>query len=223
MTNSIRLLLSSADIAGSSRLQGSTLETAVVDLQSCRGTESPYVMVSKVKYLDGLLILRPFKKSKICCSPSEDVRREFRRLDFLQLRTLNVYGNAQEAGEARAALDAISAVLGANHPDPISGDNADAAEDEAGDAAKLDRLQRSNCALTSALERSANRFPTTFPEGAEFNTCKPVFVLQFQILSFPYFSPSFARHQETQDLFADRAPNRTICPRFWVCTCESVH
>ncbi|KAH7917808.1 hypothetical protein BV22DRAFT_983528, partial [Leucogyrophana mollusca] len=60
--------------------QGQTLQSAIVDLQSCRGTEAPYVMCSRVTSLDGLLILRPFDFSKITSRCSEDARREERRL-----------------------------------------------------------------------------------------------------------------------------------------------
>ena len=39
------------------KAQGQTLNKVIVDLESCRGTESPYVMVSHVTSLNGLLIL----------------------------------------------------------------------------------------------------------------------------------------------------------------------
>ena len=42
------------------KAQGQSLPNVIIDLQSCRGTESPYVMVSRVTSLDGLLILRNF-------------------------------------------------------------------------------------------------------------------------------------------------------------------
>jgi len=37
--------------------QGQTMEHVIIDLQSCRGTEAPYVMISHVCSLEGLLIL----------------------------------------------------------------------------------------------------------------------------------------------------------------------
>ena len=52
--------------------QGKTLPTAIVDIQSCRGTESVYVMLSRVTSIDRLRILRPFNIKKIQCRPSED-------------------------------------------------------------------------------------------------------------------------------------------------------
>lgn len=58
------------------RAQGQTLDSIIVDLQSCRGTKAPYVMVSCAHSLSGLLILWPFEKKKICCRESEDARRE---------------------------------------------------------------------------------------------------------------------------------------------------
>ncbi|KAF8064264.1 hypothetical protein FPV67DRAFT_1397973, partial [Lyophyllum atratum] len=69
------------------KAQGQTLTAAIIDLESCYGTESPYVMVSRVTSLDGLLILRPFSKSKIQSRRSEDSRRERRRLELLRLHT----------------------------------------------------------------------------------------------------------------------------------------
>ncbi|KAJ7154988.1 hypothetical protein C8R43DRAFT_863249, partial [Mycena crocata] len=69
------------------KAQGKTLEHCVVDLTGCRGTESPYVMISRATSLEGLVILSPFKKEQICCRQSEDIRNENRRLNFLALRT----------------------------------------------------------------------------------------------------------------------------------------
>ena len=56
--------------------QGQTLDKVTVDLGSkwCRGTEKPYVMISRATSLQNLFILRPFNYNKICCHPSQDVR-----------------------------------------------------------------------------------------------------------------------------------------------------
>jgi hypothetical protein len=70
------------------KAQGQTLTKAIIDLQSCKGTEAPYVMLSRVKSLKGLLILRPFEKKKIQCRQSEDVRTEMLRLEALSLETI---------------------------------------------------------------------------------------------------------------------------------------
>jgi len=47
------------------KAQGQTLSKVIVDLESCSGTESPYMMISHVRSLDSLLILRPFSKQTI--------------------------------------------------------------------------------------------------------------------------------------------------------------
>ncbi|KAJ3761503.1 hypothetical protein EV360DRAFT_9258, partial [Lentinula raphanica] len=63
--------------------QGSTFDNIVVDISSCTGTERPYVMMSRVKSINGLVILRSFPKSKISCRQSQDVRVESQRLQIL--------------------------------------------------------------------------------------------------------------------------------------------
>ncbi|KAJ7715807.1 hypothetical protein B0H16DRAFT_1210338, partial [Mycena metata] len=67
--------------------QGKTLAACVVDLRLCQGSESPYVMISRVTSLEGLVILMPFSKDRICCRQNEDLRLEFRRLRYLELQT----------------------------------------------------------------------------------------------------------------------------------------
>ncbi|KZV98821.1 hypothetical protein EXIGLDRAFT_581197, partial [Exidia glandulosa HHB12029] len=69
------------------KAQGETMESAVIDLQSCKGSEAPYVMASRVKSLAGLLVLRPFEYSKISCRNSQDLREELNRLDVLARQT----------------------------------------------------------------------------------------------------------------------------------------
>ena len=54
------------------KAQGQTFNKVIIDLESCKGTESPYVMVSHVTSLNGLLILQTFKFSKIKCHQSQD-------------------------------------------------------------------------------------------------------------------------------------------------------
>lgn len=65
--------------------QGQSMEKVIVDLQSCRGTKSPYVMVSRATSLDGLLILCPFQQKKITCALSQDACAEKNRLYQLSL------------------------------------------------------------------------------------------------------------------------------------------
>lgn len=86
------------------KAQGQTMNSVIVDLESCVGTESPYVMVSRVKSLDGSRILRPFNITKIQCHQSEDSRKEFRRLELLHLLTIVEFGTTSERAEAQDAL-----------------------------------------------------------------------------------------------------------------------
>ncbi|KAJ7587464.1 hypothetical protein C8J56DRAFT_757745, partial [Mycena floridula] len=70
------------------KAQGLTLPTVMVDLASCIGTESPYVMVSRAKSLDGLLIAGHFEIDVIQKHRKQDVRIEMRRQRVLELLTL---------------------------------------------------------------------------------------------------------------------------------------
>ncbi len=85
------------------KAQGRTLSSAIVDLDSCRGTESPYVMISKVKSLNGLLILRPFKIGVIQKRQSEEYRTESKWLRILTMMTLQTHGNDSEKKQATGA------------------------------------------------------------------------------------------------------------------------
>ncbi|THU85221.1 hypothetical protein K435DRAFT_611255, partial [Dendrothele bispora CBS 962.96] len=69
------------------RVQGATMTKVKVDLAKCRGTEAPYVMISRVRSLEGLVILRDFDLKVIQCRQSEDSRREGLRLQYLELLT----------------------------------------------------------------------------------------------------------------------------------------
>ena len=84
--------------------QGLTLQRAFIDLESCKGSESPYVMISRVKSLEGLIIMRPFNKKRICCRWSEDVCREFACLRMLELLTLVEHGSDIDVRSARDEL-----------------------------------------------------------------------------------------------------------------------
>lgn len=86
------------------KAQGQTMNKVIIDLESCRGTESPYVMVSRVTSLEGLLILRPFKFSKIKCHQSQDTRKELNRLNRLRLHTIAKIGTSEEQKKAKASL-----------------------------------------------------------------------------------------------------------------------
>ncbi|TDL18180.1 hypothetical protein BD410DRAFT_702405, partial [Rickenella mellea] len=69
------------------KAQGQTMSRVLVDLQCCRGTEAPYVMLSRVTSLQGLVILRPFSIKKISSRQSQDLRSEMHRLQYLRLQT----------------------------------------------------------------------------------------------------------------------------------------
>lgn len=69
------------------KAQGRTMEKVIVDLQSCRNLQSVYVMLSRAKSLDGLLILRDFPSKQLCNPLSGDLRTELKRLDALALET----------------------------------------------------------------------------------------------------------------------------------------
>ncbi|KAL1684487.1 hypothetical protein GGG16DRAFT_68211 [Schizophyllum commune] len=63
--------------------QGRSLDTVCVDLASCRSIQSAYVMLSRVRSLKGLCILRPFNISRIKTHISEELRQELKRTDDL--------------------------------------------------------------------------------------------------------------------------------------------
>ena len=84
--------------------QGLSLERAVVDLESCSGSESPYVMVSRVKSLAGLMVLRPFRQDKICCNLQQDVHDELKRQRLLELGTLARHADGELADMASNRL-----------------------------------------------------------------------------------------------------------------------
>ncbi|KAJ7277310.1 hypothetical protein C8J57DRAFT_962902, partial [Mycena rebaudengoi] len=68
--------------------QGKTLQKSIVNLATRKGTEAPYVMLSWITSLEGLIILTPFDKARICCRCSQDLRQEFLRQEFWALRTV---------------------------------------------------------------------------------------------------------------------------------------
>lgn len=66
--------------------QGRTLERVIVDLATARG-QGVYVMLSRVKSLSGLLILRWFPPNKIYHRLSEELRVELARINDLACNT----------------------------------------------------------------------------------------------------------------------------------------
>jgi hypothetical protein len=68
--------------------QGRTLERACIDLASCTTIQSAYVMLSRVKSLKGLCILRPFRLEAIQKHISEELRQELARTEELEKHTI---------------------------------------------------------------------------------------------------------------------------------------
>ena len=73
------------------KAQGKTLNRAIIDIESCRSLQSLYVMLSRVKSLNGLLILRPFKNERFYvkqCKDNTDLSIEIKRLRFHTCNTM---------------------------------------------------------------------------------------------------------------------------------------
>ncbi|KAJ7938084.1 hypothetical protein B0H13DRAFT_2398387 [Mycena leptocephala] len=129
------------------KAQGKTIPNCVVNLTGCRGTESPYVMLSRVTALSGLVILTPFPKSTICCHRSEDTRAEFRRLDYLALKTIIASGTETEVARA-------SGLLSKSFGPKAQARELSAIQTEGQDAAMaVDKLQQSNAVLIGPYVR----------------------------------------------------------------------
>ena len=86
------------------KAQGQTIERVIVDLAGCSGTEQPYVMASRSMSIEGLIILREFDFSQISKRRSEDLRKEFARLELLKLKTIIKYVSGEERHAAKALL-----------------------------------------------------------------------------------------------------------------------
>ena len=90
------------------KAQGQTFSNVILDIQSCQGSESPYVMLSRATSLDGVMILRPFDKGKVKCNRTEYLRRECdERLPLLTLRTIIEYGHGDEVQVATMELEVL--------------------------------------------------------------------------------------------------------------------
>ena len=93
------------------KAQGRTMERVIVDLAGCTGTEPPYVMASRAKSLNGLLVLRDFDRKQITKRRSEELRIEFKRLEILKWKAIAKYGDPDEvrdAGEVLKELQGLS-------------------------------------------------------------------------------------------------------------------
>ena len=71
--------------------QGRTLDTAIVDPASASTLQGAYVMLSRVRSLNGLCILRPFNPNKIEQRLSQELRTELDRLQQLHDQTLRTH------------------------------------------------------------------------------------------------------------------------------------
>ena len=87
------------------KAQGQTMSKVVVDLAGCSGTEQPYAMVSRSTSMVGLIVLRNFKFGQITKRRSEDLRKEFSRLESLGLHTIIKYGSEDQVNEAKRSLN----------------------------------------------------------------------------------------------------------------------
>jgi len=63
--------------------QGRSLNSGCLDLASCKDLAMTYVMLSRLRTLDGITILRPFALQKIKCHAPQSVRNELKQLDAL--------------------------------------------------------------------------------------------------------------------------------------------
>ncbi len=73
------------------RSQGATMSQVKVDLQSSASIQDAYVMLSRVKTLDGLIILRGFNHLKLKNHINQRLRRELDRITKLAAVTAEEY------------------------------------------------------------------------------------------------------------------------------------
>ena len=73
--------------------QGQSLESVIVDLVGCKMTQSLYVMLSRVKSLEGLTVLYPFQAAQISRPLSHEYRVELDHLKNLSVTTEQRYNN----------------------------------------------------------------------------------------------------------------------------------
>jgi hypothetical protein len=82
------------------KAQGRTMDRVIMDLAGCRGTEPPYVMVSRATSLNAIKVLRDFDFKQITKRRSEQLRDEFRRLTALKWKTMAQHGGGSDVGDA---------------------------------------------------------------------------------------------------------------------------
>jgi hypothetical protein len=67
--------------------QGRSLHVCCIDLASCPTIQSAYVMLSRVRSLKGLCILRPFRLDRIQNHISQELREELKRTELKAEKT----------------------------------------------------------------------------------------------------------------------------------------
>jgi hypothetical protein len=67
--------------------QGRSLDVCCIDLASCPTIQSAYVMLSRVRSLQGLCILRPFRLDRIQNHISQELREELKRTELKAQKT----------------------------------------------------------------------------------------------------------------------------------------
>jgi hypothetical protein len=67
--------------------QGRSLNVCCIDLASCPTIQSAYVMLSRVRSLKGLCILRPFRLDRIQNHISQELREELKRTELKAEKT----------------------------------------------------------------------------------------------------------------------------------------
>jgi hypothetical protein len=177
------------------KAQGQTLTKVVVDLESCSGTESPYVMISRVRSLDGLLILRPFSKQKITSRQSEDTRREMRRLELLRLETIMKLGTAEESAIAQATI----AETRFRHQIGINNDVTHKEQERGDPMQQLRHLQNEIFYLTNTESGSLSGSKVTKDLRQQNKTTKTI----------PYASTSMEFHTPDTPMDIDHPVSRT--------------
>ena len=77
--------------------QGRSLDAAIIDLDSSLSLQGAYVMLSRVRSLKGVAVLRPFRPTKIENNISQELRTELDCLDQLDTTAAAIhhYGTLQ--------------------------------------------------------------------------------------------------------------------------------
>lgn len=91
--------------------QGKSLTHAIVDLESAYSLQGVYVMLSRVRSLEGLLILRPFSVAKLCSRLSQELRNELARIDSMAHLTAMRNRLPSETNRNRQASGSLAAAV----------------------------------------------------------------------------------------------------------------